>query len=109
MRQILESMNPFAKSIIVTGLLLWSSSSLKASQIAAGWINCGDYGTLQACIDNLPAQGGVAIIPAGTFRLQSTLKLTKSNVRLIGAGPGATRLEYEAATGAAIASSSPQE
>lgn len=45
-----------------------------------------DAAALQAAIDSLPATGGEITMPPGVMAIASTIVISKSNVRLIGAG-----------------------
>ncbi len=45
-----------------------------------------------SAINGLPSAGGVVIIPAGTYKIGSTITISKSNVILRGEGVGKTRL-----------------
>jgi len=60
----------------------------------AGWrlpgaraiIEAGGYPTIQAAIDALPDEGGVVRLPPGTFEISESLKVTKPDVLIEGAG-----------------------
>src|SRR5438132_673393 len=61
-------------------------------------ITAGNYLTLQAAVDDLPADGGTVFIPAGTYNRNTSpsfippLKLPKDKpVRLLGEGKYATK------------------
>jgi len=45
-----------------------------------------------SAINGLPASGGVVIIPAGTYKIGSTITISKNNVVFRGEGVGKTRL-----------------
>jgi hypothetical protein len=49
---------------------------------------------IQAAIDALPESGGTVRLPAGDFELRSPVVIERSNVRLVGAGPGRTTLRF---------------
>jgi len=68
-----------------------SQAALPEPAEPAAVINAGDFPTLQAALDALPAGGGVVRIPPGTYLLKEPLVLSRSNVLLAGSGP-ATRL-----------------
>jgi len=44
------------------------------------------YPSLQAALDALPQEGGLVRLPAGEFKIQEPLRLTKGDVSLVGAG-----------------------
>jgi hypothetical protein len=71
------------------------------------WINplAADYGAdptgvndstaaIQAAISAVPASGGVVYLPAGTYKVSSTLNITASGVYLAGAGRWATTISF---------------
>jgi ribosomal protein L32 len=49
-------------------------------------IDAGLYPTLQAALDALPNEGGVVLIPPGTFEISESLKVTKSDLLIEGSG-----------------------
>ncbi len=49
-------------------------------------IDAAQYPSLQAALDALPAEGGLVRLPAGRFEITEPLVLTRSDVRLEGAG-----------------------
>ncbi|WEJ99495.1 MAG: glycosyl hydrolase family 28-related protein [Candidatus Sphingomonas phytovorans] len=53
---------------------------------------------LQRAFDQLPAVGGTVFLPAGAYRLSSTVSNRGKPVRLIGSGRGSTSLEIANAT-----------
>jgi len=52
--------------------------------------------TIQAALDNLPAEGGTVFIRQGTYSITSTLTVPVKPVRIIGAGRDATRIDLGA-------------
>ncbi len=58
-----------------------------------------DFGAFRSAIDALPAQGGVVLVPEGTYRIDSSLVLG-SGVVLRGEGAGRTRLLFAIADAA---------
>lgn len=54
-------------------------------------VNVGDYPTIQAAIDALPAAGGTVVVPAGSYTLSKKVRLP-SHVELRGEGMGVTIL-----------------
>lgn len=58
-----------------------------------------DYPSLQAAFDAIPAGGGVVRLPPGEFHLTEPLRLTRGDVRIVGAGP-ATHLVNDNRDGA---------
>lgn len=52
------------------------------------------YAAIQAAIDALPASGGVIYFPAGTYKVTTTLNITKPGVYLIGDGSWSTVINY---------------
>lgn len=60
-------------------------------------IYADQYSSIQAAHDALPAGGGTIIIPTGTYTTSGQspiLEVTKSNLRVIGAGRGATIFQW---------------
>jgi len=55
-------------------------------------INAADYTTLQAAVDALPETGGIVQIPAGHYKIEQPLVLSRPDVLLQGAGT-ATHIE----------------
>jgi hypothetical protein len=49
-------------------------------------INAVDYPSLQAAIDALPPTGGVVNLPAGTFEISQTLRISQEDVLIAGSG-----------------------
>lgn len=49
-------------------------------------IEAANYPSLQAAFDSLPAEGGIVQLPPGTFEIREPLKITRSDVRIEGAG-----------------------
>jgi hypothetical protein len=50
----------------------------------------GDFTDLQSAINALPANGGKIFVKAGTYPLNSTIRITTSNVQIQGEGMGIT-------------------
>lgn len=61
----------------------------------------GDYTTIQAGINALPAGGGLVFVKNGTYQLASTLTIAKGSVTLQGQGP-ATILALDNTVNAAV-------
>lgn len=61
-----------------------------------------DTAALQAALDAVPATGGIVFMPAGRYKVTSTLTITRQNVTLYGAGPGQRVGATQNATGARI-------
>lgn len=53
---------------------------------AAAVIRAGDFATLQAALDAVPAGGGLVILPPGRFLVDQPLVLTRGETRVVGAG-----------------------
>ena len=49
-------------------------------------IDAGQFGSLQAAFDAIPAEGGIVRLPAGNFEISEPLKLQRGDVRIEGAG-----------------------
>jgi hypothetical protein len=49
-------------------------------------IDAQDYPSIQAALDAVPPEGGMIVIPSGTFEISEPLKITGSDVTLIGCG-----------------------
>lgn len=62
-------------------------------------IDAGNYPSLQAALDALPAEGGIVSIPPGTFELSEPLRIQQSDVLLVGSG-SATELKNVNESGA---------
>jgi hypothetical protein len=50
----------------------------------------GDFTTLQAAIDGLPASGGKIFVKAGTYAISATIQIRQNNVHIQGEGMGIT-------------------
>lgn len=50
----------------------------------------GDFTTLQAALDGLPASGGKIFVKAGTYSISGTIQIRQSNVHIQGEGMGIT-------------------
>lgn len=72
------------------GMFFWVKKVVPALIVAAD--GSGDYATIQAAIDALPAGGGQVIVKAGTYTITSAITIDKSNVSIIGAGK-ATKIQ----------------
>jgi hypothetical protein len=83
-----------SSSLIAVALAGTLAVTSRSQQPAAGprlpgarpAIEAGDYPSLQAAIDALPATGGVVRLPAGTFEIREPLRITQEDVLLVGAG-----------------------
>lgn len=53
---------------------------------ARAQINAIDYPSIQAALDAVPAEGGMVVLPSGTFEITEPLRITGSDVTLVGAG-----------------------
>jgi len=49
-------------------------------------IDAGDFSSLQAAIDALPAEGGMVQLPPGVFEIDAPLRITQGEVTLAGCG-----------------------
>lgn len=80
-------MNLLPVMVLLTGgaFLLSKNQSLQLPG-AKPCIEAGDYPSLQAAIDALPAEGGVVRIPPGVFEIQKPLVIHKGDVQIEGAG-----------------------
>jgi hypothetical protein len=76
----------------LVGLLAIGSVTLRSQQPAGGLpgarpaIEAANYPSLQAAIDALPATGGVVRLPAGTFEIRESLRITQEDVLIEGCG-----------------------
>jgi hypothetical protein len=52
----------------------------------------GDFTTLQAALDGLPASGGKIFVKAGTYPISATIQIRQNNVHIQGEGMGITVL-----------------
>jgi hypothetical protein len=52
----------------------------------------GDYTTIQAALDNLPAEGGFILVREGTYPITTPILLPDKPVKLVGCGNGVTTL-----------------
>lgn len=66
------------------GMSLLAKKVVATKVVAAD--GTGDYITIQAGIDALPAGGGVVYIKEGTYTISAAIEIKKSNVALFGAG-----------------------
>lgn len=55
---------------------------------ARGNGSADDTAAIQAALDAVPATGGVVYLPAGRYKVSSTLAITQDNTTLMGAGAG---------------------
>lgn len=95
---------PYTGSVATTQHLV-NARTLHAADfgvVANGSTN--DRPALQVALDALPATGGTLILPRGTMLLDGTplTIYTKSNIRVIGAGMGASLLDGSAGGGEGI-------
>ena len=58
-----------------------------------------NFDSLQAALDALPEQGGVVRLPAGHFKIDEPLRITRGDVTMVGAGRG-THIENMNTNGA---------
>lgn len=49
-------------------------------------VDAGDFATIQAALDSLPPEGGIVVIPPGSFELNEPLRIQGSDVMLVGSG-----------------------
>lgn len=83
----------------VTGYF-YNVKSSTYSAVGDGTVN--DAASIQAAIDDADADGGgIVLMPAGTYRIESTLTIPQT-VTLIGAGPHVTAISLDAASGSAL-------
>jgi hypothetical protein len=83
-------------------LCLWAHGGQEKRGLpgARAAVQAADHPTLQAAIDALPAEGGLVVLPPGTFEISAPLRITKGDVLLRGAGT-ATHLKNAGTDGAA--------
>ncbi len=62
-------------------------------------ISAADHPSLQAAIDALPAEGGMVVLPPGTFKISEPLRITRGDVLVRGSGT-ATHIENLNTSGA---------
>jgi hypothetical protein len=75
--------------------LLVFHSPGQATTGVTDWLISTDYANIQAAINALPATGGTVYVPAGTHTQTSAITFpTNKPVRLMGAGFGATVLQW---------------
>lgn len=95
--------NPSGDQTIATGNLTISNGltakSINAVQNAASFAGADIGAQVNAAITALGSQGGTVYIPKGVYSFSTTINLA-NNIRLVGAGRGATELDY---TGSGIA------
>lgn len=69
-----------------------SGKTTKLTELNTKIINVADYGSdgaaIQAAIDALPTEGGMVLIPEGTYNITTSISITKNNVTIVGAGTG---------------------
>ncbi|MDT0608864.1 right-handed parallel beta-helix repeat-containing protein [Streptomyces lancefieldiae] len=87
----------YADSLVQVGVTDWINVR-KAPYSATGDGTADDTAAIQAAINAAVATGSVVYIPAGTYRLTAALTLSADNIRIQGAGPGATVLEQSSTT-----------
>jgi hypothetical protein len=49
-------------------------------------IDAGEFSSIQAALDAVPTEGGIVVIPPGTFEIAEPLRIEGSDVMLIGSG-----------------------
>lgn len=82
-----------AVTALIWGLRPWPNVAAQDSSPAADTaggpasLDASEFPNLQAAFDAIPEEGGVVHIPPGTYPIQKTLVLSRSNVRIEGAGP----------------------
>ncbi len=57
-------------------------------------VNPGE--SIQAAIDSLPVEGGIVELAAGTYNINSSLRINKSNVTMVGVGIDSTTITTSA-------------
>jgi len=73
-------------------VLIWRSANSVSQEKPGGLpgarptIDAAGYPTLQAAIDALPPTGGLIRLPAGTFEINQSLRITQEDVLLAGSG-----------------------
>lgn len=70
--------------------VVMACSASKGAQLrlegAHSHINAGDFSSIQAAVNALPAEGGIVEIPAGTFRVDQPIRIFTGDVLLQGSG-----------------------
>jgi len=66
------------------GMFFWVKKVVPALIVAAD--GSGDYTTIQAAIDALPAAGGEIHIKPGTYVVSARVNINKDNVKVVGSG-----------------------
>lgn len=79
---------------------LYESISVK-DKGAVGDGVADDTAAIQAAIDSV-AGGLLVLIPAGTYKVTSTIYLRRNKVRLLGQGPGVSKIKYVNASGGVV-------
>jgi hypothetical protein len=70
--------------LLLLGLLAASTGTQAATQPVV--IEAAKFASLQAALDAVPTNGGVVLLPPGTFELREPLVLTSGETRVEGAG-----------------------
>ena len=68
-----------------TGALTYPAFPLVPAKGKQAAVSAGDFPSIQAAVDSLPAAGGMVIVPAGTREITQPVML-RSNVSLVGHG-----------------------
>ncbi len=70
----------------IVACALIGSLSVFSEKLRAAEINAGDYESLQAAADAVPATGGVLRIPPGNYELTEPLRIKTGDTLIVGAG-----------------------
>lgn len=74
---------PFLAALLA---LTIGSATAAPDRPPAAVIDAADYPTLQAALDAVPEGGGMVLLPPGKFEISASLRLSRGDVRIKGAG-----------------------
>lgn len=91
----------------VTGASAWQAQEKRGLPGARAAIDAAAFPSIQAAIDALPPEGGLVVLPPGTFEIAEPLRIPKGDVHLRGAGTSTHVRNVNAAGAPAIVVGSP--
>ncbi len=75
-----------ASALAAAALVGWQAQERRTLPGARAAVDASQYPSIQAAIDALPPEGGLVVLPPGTFEIAEPLRIARGDVHLRGAG-----------------------